>query len=121
MFTVDPLTKKMERCGETLADLRDRMPEVYNTPELRFPCSEARKFAVIEEVRTRLDAAGADVTDIDGVRVNNADGWWLLRASNTKDVIVARCESTEAAGLERLKGNVKEQLDASGIESPAEL
>ena len=35
----------------------------------------------------RLDAAGADVTAIDGVRVNTADGWWLLRASNTQDVL----------------------------------
>ena len=32
------------------------------------------------------------MNDIDGVRVRTADGWWLLRASNTQDVLVARCE-----------------------------
>jgi phosphomannomutase len=108
----------LERTGTSLADLRDRMPEVCNTPELRFPCSEARKFAVIDEVRARLDAAGADVTDIDGVRVNTAHGWWLLRASNTQDVLVARCESTDEAGLDMLKAEVKAQLDASGVAVP---
>jgi phosphomannomutase len=121
LYAAVRLLAYLERTGESLADLRDRMPEVFNTPELRFPCSEARKFPVIEEVRARLDAAGANVTDIDGVRVNTDSGWWLLRASNTQDVLVARCESTDAAGLERLKGDLKAQLDASGVEIPAGL
>ncbi|HUC62811.1 MAG TPA: phosphomannomutase/phosphoglucomutase, partial [Alphaproteobacteria bacterium] len=85
----------------SLAELRDRLPRVVNTPELRIPSSEARKFAVIEEVKGRLERAKADVTGVDGVRVRDADGWWLLRASNTQDVLVARCESSSEAGLER--------------------
>lgn len=121
LYAAVRLLAYLERTGENLADLHDRMPVVYNTPELRFPSSDARKFAVIDEVRERLDAAGADVSDIDGVRVNNADGWWLLRASNTQDVLVARCEAADEAGLDRLKDEVKAQLDASGIEIPAGL
>ena len=76
--------------------MRDALPQVINTPELRFPCSEERKFAVVEETAERLRRAGAEVNDIDGVRVRTADGWWLLRASNTQDVLVARCESATA-------------------------
>ncbi len=45
------------RSTEGLAELRDRLPRVMNTPELRFPCAEARKFAVVREVRDRLAAA----------------------------------------------------------------
>jgi phosphomannomutase len=106
------------RSTESIAQLRDRLPSVLNTPELRFPCSETRKFAVIDEVKARLEAQGAEVSAIDGVRVKTADGWWLLRASNTQDVLVARVESTTAAGLERLKQALVGELTGSGIEPP---
>jgi phosphomannomutase len=91
---------------------------VSNTPELRFPCSETRKREVVEEVRARLAAAGANVDPVDGVRVNGPDGWWLLRASNTQDVLVARCESTTEAGLGRLKAALEAQLKLSGLALP---
>ena len=100
---------------ETLADMREALPAYVNTPELRFPCAEDRKAPVIEEVKARLAETGATVHDIDGVRVETGDGWWLLRASNTQDVLVARCEADDEAGLERLKSALREQLSASGI------
>lgn len=103
----------------SLADIRASLPQPVNTPELRFECSETRKFEVIKEVRDRLTASGADMNDIDGVRVKTDDGWWLLRASNTQDVLVARCEAADDAGLARLKALLAEQLVQSGIEPPA--
>jgi phosphomannomutase len=106
------------RAETTLADMRDELPRVVNTPELRFPCSEERKFRVVEETADRLRRAGADMADIDGVRVRTTDGWWLLRASNTQDVLVARCESTTTEGLDRLKAAVVAQLSASGVAAP---
>lgn len=104
-----------------LAELRDSLPNAINTPELRFDCDEARKFVVIDEVRTRLQAAGADMFTGDGVRVNTADGWWLLRASNTQAVLVARCEASSDEGLTRLKSALVAELQASGITPPADL
>ena len=103
---------------DNLADIRDRLPAVINTPELRFPCSETRKREVVEEVRGRLAAEGADVNPVDGVRVNGPDGWWLLRASNTQDVLVARCESKTEAGLARLTAALEAQLAKSGVDLP---
>ena len=106
------------RSGQTLGRLRDSLPAVVNTPELRLPCPEDRKFRVIEDVRVRLERSGARVHDVDGVRVVSEDGWWLLRASNTEDVLVARCESQTDEGLERLRRALDEQLRLSGIEPP---
>jgi phosphomannomutase len=103
------------RTPGTLADFRAALPAVVNTPELRFDCTEERKFTVVAEVAARLKAAGEKVSDTDGVRVNTADGWWLLRASNTQAVLVARCESTSEAGLARLKAALASQLAASGL------
>jgi phosphomannomutase len=102
----------------SLADMHDALPEVVNTPELRFECDDVRKFAVIGEVATRLKAAGAAVSETDGVRVKTDDGWWLLRASNTQSVLVARAEAKDAEGLERLKADLVTQLEASGIAAP---
>ncbi|MCC7283651.1 MAG: phosphomannomutase/phosphoglucomutase [Acetobacteraceae bacterium] len=106
------------RMPGTLAAFRESLPRVLNTPELRFDCAEERKFAVVTEVAARLKSAGATVSDVDGVRVSTEDGWWLLRASNTQAVLVARCESATAAGLARLKAALSDQLKASGLAAP---
>jgi phosphomannomutase len=106
------------RMPEKLSVVRAALPHVVNTPELRFNCDEQRKFAVIEEVAARLRNEGAKVAAIDGVRVTTKDGWWLLRASNTQAVLVARAESNSEAGLERLKQALVAQLTASGLEAP---
>jgi phosphomannomutase len=101
----------------TLAQMRDAMPPVVNTPELRIDCAEERKFAVVEAVKARLKGRpGITVHDIDGVRVTSEDGWWLLRASNTQPVLVGRCEAASAEGLERLKHALAGELKESGID-----
>ena len=108
----------LARSPQSLAELRRGLPSVVNTPELRFPCAEARKFAIVREVAGRLQQAAAEVNEIDGVRVRTVDGWWLLRASNTQDVLVARAESGTAEGLARLKAELAAQLAASGVALP---
>ena len=106
------------RMDGTVSAVRLAMPQVINTPELRFDCPDTRKFGVIAEVAARLKQEGATVADIDGVRVATPDGWWLLRASNTQAVLVARCEATSDAGLDRLKAALSAQLAASGLAAP---
>jgi phosphomannomutase len=113
------LASLVARAGEPLAALVDRLPAVFNTPETRFDVEAARKFTVIEEVKARLAADPANkVNDIDGVRVTTEDGWWLARASNTQEVLVARAEASSPAGLERLKTLLVHQLGLSGISPP---
>jgi phosphomannomutase len=104
------------RLGKSVTQLRGEMPNLLNTPEMRFQVDESRKFAAIDEVKERLGKTDADVNDTDGVRVTSADGWWLLRASNTQDVLVARAESETEEGLARLMAQIDEQLEASGLE-----
>lgn len=103
---------------KSLAELRDGLPQPLNTPELRFPCSDTRKFGVVEEVRERLQKTGANIIDVDGLRVSTDDGWWLLRASNTQDVLVARCEASDESGLARLRDALVDQLTQSGVQPP---
>ncbi|RPF71300.1 phosphoglucomutase/phosphomannomutase PgmG [Aurantiacibacter spongiae] len=108
------------RLGRSVTQLRGDMPDMINTPEMRFQVDESRKFAAIDEIRKRM--SGSDVPgDVqvdatDGVRVTTPDGWWLLRASNTQDVLVARAESESEEGLGRLMQQIDEQLAKSGLE-----
>ena len=101
--------------GKSVTQLREDMPDMINTPEMRFQVDESRKFAVIDEVLERLKADGANVDNTDGARVNTDDGWWLLRASNTQDVLVARAEAKSQDGLDRLMAQIDEQLAKSGL------
>ncbi len=108
------------RLGKTVTELRGAIPPMLNTPEMRFQVDEVRKFPAMAEVTERLTTnPGPSVEEVnatDGVRVNTADGWWLLRASNTQDVLVARAESDTAEGLDRLIAQIDEQLELSGLE-----
>ena len=108
------------RLGKSVTELKSAMPAMLNTPELRFQVDESRKFAAIDEVKRRLGGTDAVVDDTDGVRVTTDDGWWLLRASNTQDVLVARAESDTQEGLDRLLAQIDEQLAASGLERGAQ-
>jgi phosphomannomutase len=102
--------------ADSLTEIADSLPVMFNTPELRLPCDEARKFAIVAEIAERLRQRRTEVSDIDGVRVKTPDGWWLIRASNTQAVIVARAESASEAGLARLKDQITGELTASGLE-----
>jgi len=73
---------------------------------------------VVDELCDRLRAEGADVTDIDGIRVTTPEGWWLVRASNTQAVLVARAEATDEVALAKLQAEMAVQLQEVGLEVP---
>ncbi|HST37682.1 MAG TPA: phosphomannomutase/phosphoglucomutase [Allosphingosinicella sp.] len=116
LYAAVRLIRAVTQLGGSLTALKSAMPATFSTPELRFQVDESRKFAVVDEVLDRLAASGAEVNRTDGARVNTADGWWLLRASNTQDVLVARAEAKDQAGLDRLVAQIDEQLALSGVQ-----
>ena len=110
------LIRAVHMIGRSMTEIRGAMPALINTPEMRFQVDETRKFAVVDEVLDRLESDGAEVDRTDGARVSTPDGWWLLRASNTQDVLVARAEAKDQAGLDRLMAQIDDQLAKSGLE-----
>jgi len=105
----------IDMLGGSLTALKSAMPSMVNTPEMRFDVDADRKFAVIDEVLQRLEESGADVDRTDGARVSARNGWWLLRASNTQEVLVARAEAPDQETLKLLLKDIDEQLEASGV------
>jgi phosphomannomutase/phosphoglucomutase len=93
-----------------LADL----PTTYATPELRVPCPDDQKFAVVEAAAQHF-AQSYDVLTLDGARVSFPDGWGLVRASNTQPVLVMRFEATDRDALTAYRGELEEWLRTQGI------
>jgi phosphomannomutase len=115
LYAAVRLIAAVARSDQSVAQMRDALPVCLNTPELRFAVDPARKAAVVEEVAARLLAEGAMVDRTDGLRVMRAGGWWLLRASNTQDMLTARAESGTQGGLAQMLGEIDAQLAISGV------
>ena len=111
----------LSHAGKPLSALYAHLPKIHNTPEVRFHVPAAVKFQIAPDIKKRLQAAnlnGVTINDIDGVRITTPDGWWLVRPSNTEDILSIRAESFTPEGLERLKNQMIDQLKSSGIASP---
>lgn len=97
-------------------------PKLISTSEIRIEVPEEGKHDLpkkIEDILKPLQKEqGFTLITIDGVRVVTADGWWLLRASNTQNCLVARLESATAEGMEHLKTMLQEQLANLNIKVP---
>ena len=103
------------KIGQPLSEILNKIPKSYTTPELRFPTSEKEKFVIIDKLRHKLKKEKKDYIGIDGVRYTTKDGWWLVRASNTQNIIVGRCESFNKKDLRKIKENLKKNLNDCGF------
>ncbi len=106
---------------ESLSMMRRSMPQAQSTPEIRIECTEERKFQIVEELKENLKKNGIAFNDVDGIRVAEKTGWWLIRASNTQPVLVARAEASSRKELEVLKNNLKQHLESCQVTIPQEL
>ncbi|MDC0057943.1 phosphomannomutase/phosphoglucomutase [Pelagibacteraceae bacterium] len=99
----------------SLSELINLYPKTFSTTETRIDVDESRKFIIIDEVKERLKKETKKIIDIDGVRVENEDGWFLMRASNTQNQLTCRAESISEKGLLKLIEIIEDQLSLSGI------
>jgi phosphomannomutase len=100
---------------ESLDKLMSVFPKTTSTPETRFDVVESRKFQIIDEIKERLSNIQGKVIDIDGIRVENKLGWFLIRASNTQNQLTCRAEALNKKDLITLTTIIEEQLLLSGV------
>jgi phosphomannomutase/phosphoglucomutase len=84
------------------------LPVVASTPEIRVDCDDASKFGIIEKIREAF--SDYQVNTIDGARITFAEGWALVRASNTQPALVLRFEASDTAALSRIRTLVEQRL-----------
>lgn len=114
------LLEILTKTGRSLSELLADVPQTFVTPELRFDCPDALKFAVVERVLAHYRPTHA-VLDIDGARVDFGEGaWGLCRASNTQPVLVLRFEALTEARRDAIRAEVEAVVaDALAAESAA--
>lgn len=100
------LLELLARDERSLADMLAEIPETFTTPEIRVDCPDDRKFEVVRRVLEHYRKSH-DVIDIDGARVGFADGWGLVRASNTQPALVLRFEASTPARLGEIRAEVE--------------
>lgn len=94
------------------ADVFKALPEGFSTPELNVEMADNKKFSYIDRVAKQGQFGGGELTTIDGVRVDFADGWGLVRASNTTPSLVIRFEADTETALKRIQELFRAQLTA---------
>jgi phosphomannomutase/phosphoglucomutase len=109
------LSESDQKISQMLADV----PKVYSTPEIRVDCPEALKFEVVRRAQEYFAQRFQTIT-VDGARVLFADGWGLVRASNTQPVLVLRFEAQSQERLEEIRSLIEDKLQGFIEEVAAE-
>jgi phosphomannomutase/phosphoglucomutase len=94
----------------SLSQLLSDLPETFSTPELRAPCTEEQKFAVVERIAEEF-ARTNEVITIDGARILFENGWGLVRASNTQAILVLRFEADSEENLNAIRETVESRVN----------
>lgn len=110
IYSAARLLEILSKRQETAEELFETFPNDISTPEINIDVTDESKFSIIEALHDAQWGDAAELTSIDGVRVDYAHGWGLVRASNTTPVLVLRFEAQTEAELQRIKDVFHAQL-----------
>jgi len=119
-YTAARLLEILAKDGRPADDIFNALPDNINTPELQLTTAEGENHPLVEKLVAAADFPNAEITTIDGLRVDFDDGFGLVRASNTTPCLVFRFEATDEAALARIQEGFRKLLTAQapGAELP---
>lgn len=109
LFAAARLLDYLAKTNEPVSVMLSSLPQRCSTPELRVDCDDDRKFDIVARAVEHFSSR-YETLNIDGVRISFADGWGLIRASNTQPVLVMRFEAGSEEGLQSYRREVEEWL-----------
>lgn len=116
LFAAIKLLNILGNSNKSLTQIRKELPVPFSTPEIRFQVLDDKKReSVPSEIAKRMRKQKREFVDVDGVRAETEDGWWLVRSSNTQPVLTIRCEALSEIGLKNCKDEVESQLKLCGV------
>lgn len=104
------LLRILSNTDKSLGELFYDVPKYFSTPEIRIPCKDEEKFERVKRAKEYFKKRNMDIIVIDGVRVNFQNGWGLIRASNTGEQLILRCESKNKDELKLIKRELEKAL-----------
>lgn len=110
LYSAARLLEILSARRETSAEVFAALPDAVNTPEINVKMREGEHHRFIEDLMMQADFGDANITMIDGIRADYADGWGLVRASNTTPVLVLRFEGKDQKAMQRIQQAFKAQM-----------
>jgi len=111
IYTSARILEILSRTNQPLSQLLADVPPAYNTPEIRIPSSDEKKFEIVEKIKKHFQEQGQKVIDVDGMRLVFNDGWALVRASNTQPMLVMRFEADTPERLKQIQEMVEKVVN----------
>ena len=115
LFGACKMVNILSNSNSTIAEMVDGMPQLFSTPELRVEVDEEKKFTIVDDIKKELNSNNVDVDTLDGIRVKQENGWYLVRASNTQNSLVVRVEGNTVSDLKSLCDVVIDLFSKVGI------
>jgi phosphomannomutase/phosphoglucomutase len=110
LYTAARLIEVLMNTKQKPAEVFAALPQAVSTPELRVSLPEEKHGQFMDALGHAMNFEGATVVGIDGYRVEFADGWGLIRPSNTSPVLVLRFEADNADALKRIQEDFRGRL-----------
>jgi phosphomannomutase/phosphoglucomutase len=110
MYAAGRLAEILSTHGNSLDEALADFPVSCNTPEILIPVPEEEKFQLIDKIVNNTDFSTGKVNTMDGIRVDFAEGWGLVRASNTGPALTARFEADSEESLEAIQAEFRAQI-----------
>ena len=114
------LIEILSKMSQSPQEVFDNLPNSINTPELRIDFAEGEHYAFMDKLQEAADFGDAEVSKIDGLRVDYADGFGLVRPSNTTPILVLRFEGDTQTAIERIQKEFATAIKSidNNIETP---
>jgi len=111
LYTAARLLEILAKDSRSPTEVFATLPDAVNTPELKLECEEfGQHYELMEKIKQQVEFADAHITMIDGIRADFQEGWGLVRPSNTTPTLVIRFEAENAAALEKIQQQFRQQL-----------
>jgi phosphomannomutase len=110
LYSAARMLEILSKRDQSSSAIFEELPDSYNTPEINIHFEEGEHYKFMDRFKEQTDFGDADINTIDGMRVNYADGWGLIRPSNTTPCLVLRFEANSESRLGEIQENFKQQL-----------
>lgn len=110
LYSAARMLEIVSQRDEPTSTIFEALPDSFNTPELQIDFDEGEHYKFMDKFIAEALFENADIITIDGIRVNYANGWGLIRPSNTTPCLVLRFEANDENTLKEIQNIFREQL-----------
>ncbi|MGE3919922.1 MAG: phosphomannomutase/phosphoglucomutase [Gammaproteobacteria bacterium] len=110
IYAAARLLEILSKYTQSSSSIFQTLPNSVCTPELKLALSEDEKFEFMTKFLAQAEFPNADISYIDGIRVDFPEGWGLIRPSNTTPNLILRFEADSESNLENIKAQFRQQL-----------